>query len=145
MPNRMPTGCLLVGTTRCVRATVARHRKPGNPARRASMVLESRRQQDHHAPAEDTVPPGRKREPTRWRRATTRRRCFKTVLYETKGPVYFLDPDGIEMELFGNTYATEEEGLAYMKSTRGGAAPLDIAAPEPPRPEIPKADFTRVG
>ena len=59
--------------------------------------------------------------------------------------VYFLDPDGIEMELFCDTYATEEEGLAYMKSTRGGAVPMDITAAEPPRAEIPKADFTRVG
>jgi len=59
--------------------------------------------------------------------------------------VYFLDPDGIEMELFSDTYATEEEGLAYMKSTRGGAVPMDITAAEPPRAEIPKADFTRVG
>ena len=59
--------------------------------------------------------------------------------------VYFLDPDGIEMELFSDTYATEEEGLAYMKSTRGGAVPMDIIAAEPPRAEIPKADFTRVG
>ena len=25
--------------------------------------------------------------------------------------VYFLDPDGIEMELFCDTFATEEEGL----------------------------------
>ena len=58
--------------------------------------------------------------------------------------VYFLDPDGIEMGRFCDTYATEEEGLAYMKATRGGAAPPDITAPEPPRPEIPKADFTRV-
>ena len=59
--------------------------------------------------------------------------------------VYFLDPDGIEMELFCDTFATEEEGLAYMKSTRGGAAPMDISAPEPSRPEIPKADYTKVG
>ena len=50
--------------------------------------------------------------------------------------VYFLDPDGIEMELFSDT---------YMKSTRGGAVPMDITAPEPPRAKIPKADFTRVG
>src|SRR5881397_428778 len=35
--------------------------------------------------------------------------------------VYFLDPDGIMIELFSDTYATEEEGLAYMKFTRGGA------------------------
>jgi catechol 2,3-dioxygenase len=59
--------------------------------------------------------------------------------------VYFLDPDGIEMELFCDTFATEEEGLAYMKSTRGGADPMDITAPEPSRPEIPKADYTKVG
>src|SRR4029434_2612681 len=58
--------------------------------------------------------------------------------------VYFLDPDGIMMELFSDTYATEEEGLAYMKSTRGGAAPMDITAAEPPRAEIPQADFTRM-
>jgi catechol 2,3-dioxygenase len=59
--------------------------------------------------------------------------------------VYFLDPDGIEMELFCDTYATEEEGLAYMKSTRGGADPMDITAPEPPKAEIPKGDYTKVG
>ena len=59
--------------------------------------------------------------------------------------VYFLDPDGIEMELFSDAYATEEEGLAYMKSTRGGAVPMDITSAEPPREEIPRADFTRVG
>jgi catechol 2,3-dioxygenase len=59
--------------------------------------------------------------------------------------VYFLDPDGIEMELFCDTFATEEEGLAYMKSTRGGADPMDITAPEPARPQIPKADYTKVG
>jgi catechol 2,3-dioxygenase len=59
--------------------------------------------------------------------------------------VYFLDPDGIEMELFCNTFATEDEGLAYMKSTTGRASPMDITAPEPPRPEIPHGDFTQVG
>ena len=58
--------------------------------------------------------------------------------------VYFLDPDGIEMELFCNTYATEKEGLEYMKSTLGGGVPMDIAAAEPPRPEIPRADYTRI-
>src|SRR2546425_6912683 len=57
----------------------------------------------------------------------------------------FLDPDGIEMELFSDAYATEEEGLAYMKATRGGAVPMDITAAEPPRAEISQADFTRVG
>jgi catechol 2,3-dioxygenase len=59
--------------------------------------------------------------------------------------VYFLDPDGIEMELFCDTFATEEEGLSFMKSTGGRATPMDITAPEPARPAVPKADFTRVG
>ena len=59
--------------------------------------------------------------------------------------VYFLDPDGIEMELFCDTFATEAEGLIFMKSTGGRATPMDIAAPEPPRPAIPTGDFTRVG
>ena len=59
--------------------------------------------------------------------------------------VYFLDPDGIAMELFCNTFATEEEGLAYMKSSPGGADPLDITAPEPARPAMPKGDYTKVG
>jgi catechol 2,3-dioxygenase len=58
--------------------------------------------------------------------------------------VYFLDPDGIEMELFCNTFATEKEGLEYTKSTLGGGMPMDISAPEPPRPEIPSGDFTKV-
>jgi len=49
------------------------------------------------------------------------------------------------MELFSDTYATEEEGLAHMKSTRGGAVPMDISTAEPPRAEIPQADFTRIG
>ena len=59
--------------------------------------------------------------------------------------VYFLDPDGIEMELFCDTFATEEEGLAFMKSTGGRATPMDITASEPARPATPRADFTRVG
>ena len=59
--------------------------------------------------------------------------------------VYFLDPDGIEMELFCDTFATEEEGLAFMKSTGGRATPMDISAAEPARPATPKADFTKVG
>jgi catechol 2,3-dioxygenase len=59
--------------------------------------------------------------------------------------VYFLDPAGIEMELFCDTFATEEEGLAYMKGSRGGGGPMDITAPEPPRPEMPKGDYTKVG
>ena len=59
--------------------------------------------------------------------------------------VYFLDPDGIEMELFCDTFATEEEGLNFMKSTGGRATPLDISAPEPARPVTPKGDYTKVG
>ena len=51
--------------------------------------------------------------------------------------VYFFDPDGITMELFADTFATNEDGLAYMRATRAHADPLDITAPEPPRPEIP--------
>jgi len=59
--------------------------------------------------------------------------------------VYFLDPDGIEMELFCNTFDTEEEGLAFMKATPGQAIPIDITAPEPVRPAIPTGDYTKVG
>jgi catechol 2,3-dioxygenase len=60
--------------------------------------------------------------------------------------VYFLDPDGIMMELFADSFATEEEGLAYMSAPgRPMATPMDIAAPEPPRPEIPQADYAKVG
>jgi catechol 2,3-dioxygenase len=59
--------------------------------------------------------------------------------------VYFLDPDGIEMELFCDTFDTEAEGLAFMKATPGQAKPIDITAPEPARPAIPQADFTKVG
>lgn len=58
--------------------------------------------------------------------------------------VYFLDPDGIEMELFSDTYATQEEGLAYMKATPGGADPMDIDAPEPAAAKIPDADYSKV-
>jgi len=45
--------------------------------------------------------------------------------------VYFLDPDGIEMELFSDTFATEEEGLAFMKAGRGRGA---VSAQTPGRP-----------
>ena len=58
--------------------------------------------------------------------------------------VYFLDPDGLMMELYCNTFETEEEGLAFMKATPGQATPMDIAAPEPTRPVIPAGDFTKV-
>jgi catechol 2,3-dioxygenase len=59
--------------------------------------------------------------------------------------VYFLDPDGIERELFCDTFDTEAEGLAFMQATPGQATPIDITAPEPTRPAIPQGDFTRVG
>ena len=59
--------------------------------------------------------------------------------------VYFLDPDGLKMELFCDTFATEEEGLTFMKSTGGRATPMDITAPEPAKPATPKGDYTRVG
>lgn len=58
--------------------------------------------------------------------------------------VYFLDPDGLMMELYCNTFDTEEEGLAFMKATPGQATPMDIAAPEPSRPTIPVGDFAKV-
>jgi catechol 2,3-dioxygenase len=59
--------------------------------------------------------------------------------------VYFLDPDGIMMELFCDTFDTEAEGLAFMQATPGQATPIDIHATEPPRPAIPTTDFTKVG
>lgn len=59
--------------------------------------------------------------------------------------VYFLDPDGIEMELFCDTFATQAEGLAYMKATPGQATPMDIRAPEPAKPDIPAADYSSIG
>ena len=59
--------------------------------------------------------------------------------------VYFLDPDGIEMELFCDTFDTEAEGLAFMQATRGQATPMDISSPEPPRPQVPQGDYTKVG
>lgn len=59
--------------------------------------------------------------------------------------VYFLDPDGIAMELYCNTFDTEEEGLAFMKATPGQATPMDITAPEPARPAIPAGDFAKIG
>lgn len=58
--------------------------------------------------------------------------------------VYFLDPDGLMMELYCNTFDTEEEGLAFMKATPGQATPMDIAAPEPSRPAVPAGDFTKI-
>jgi len=35
--------------------------------------------------------------------------------------VYFLDPDGIMMELFCDTFDTQAKGLAFMKATSGQA------------------------
>ena len=58
--------------------------------------------------------------------------------------VYFLDPDGLMMELFCDTFDTEAEGLAFMKSTPGQATPMNIGAPEPSRPAIPAADFSKI-
>ena len=57
--------------------------------------------------------------------------------------VYFLDPDGIMMELFCDSFATDAEGLAFMKATPGQARPFDVTAAMPPRPAIPEADFSR--
>lgn len=59
--------------------------------------------------------------------------------------VYFLDPDGIKMELYCDTFATDEDGLAFMRSSSGRGTTLDITCSEPPRPEIPNADSTKVG
>jgi catechol 2,3-dioxygenase len=58
--------------------------------------------------------------------------------------VYFLDPDGLMMELYCNTFDTEEEGLAFMKATPGQATPIDISAVEPPRPVIPAGDYSKL-
>jgi catechol 2,3-dioxygenase len=55
----------------------------------------------------------------------------------TTRSVYFRDPDGILMELFSDTFPTNEEGLAFMRSTTGRGTPMDIGAPEPARLEIP--------
>ena len=57
--------------------------------------------------------------------------------------VYFLDPDGIMMELFCDTFSSQAEGLAFMMATPGQATPIDIHAPAPPRLAIPHADFSR--
>ena len=56
--------------------------------------------------------------------------------------VYFHDPDGIVMELFADTFATNEEGLRYIRATKSHTKPLDISAAEPPRPEIPEVQLT---
>ena len=56
--------------------------------------------------------------------------------------VYFLDPDGIMMELFCDTFASQADGLAFMKATPGQGKQIDIAAAAPPLPDIPQADFS---
>jgi catechol-2,3-dioxygenase len=56
--------------------------------------------------------------------------------------VYFQDPDGIMMELFCDTFASQAEGLAFMKATPGQAKPIDLSAQAPSRPAIPQADFS---
>jgi catechol 2,3-dioxygenase len=58
--------------------------------------------------------------------------------------VYFLDPDGLMMEIYANTFDTEDEGLAFMKATPGQATPMDIAGVEPPRPAIPAGDHSKL-
>ena len=57
--------------------------------------------------------------------------------------VYFLDPDGMEMELFCDAFDTEAQGLAFLQATPGKADPIDIQAPPPPAPEIPQGDYTK--
>jgi catechol-2,3-dioxygenase len=56
--------------------------------------------------------------------------------------VYFLDPDGIMMELFCDSFDSDAEGLAFMKATPGQARPFDVTAAAPARPAIPQADFS---
>ena len=53
--------------------------------------------------------------------------------------VYSLDPDGMLMELFFDTFANDEDGLAYLRSTSARATPLDITGPESPVLDIPEA------
>jgi len=57
--------------------------------------------------------------------------------------VYFLDPDGIMMELFCDSFDSDAEGLAFMKATPGQAKPFDVTAAAPPRAAIPPTDFSR--
>ena len=58
----------------------------------------------------------------------------------TTRSVYFCDPDGMLMELYSDTFVNEADGLAFMRSVSARGTPLDINAPEPPVPEIPKAE-----
>jgi catechol 2,3-dioxygenase len=63
-----------------------------------------------------------------------------TVDFGFMRTVSVIDPDGMKLELFVNTYATNEEGLAMMKhhvSPPGRPPTYDILGPEPPAPEIP--------
>jgi catechol 2,3-dioxygenase len=69
----------------------------------------------------------------------------RIVDHGTTRSVYFLDPDGLRMELFSDSFATNEEGLAFIKASPGSVTPLDITAPEPARPAMPQAEYTKVG
>ena len=51
--------------------------------------------------------------------------------------MYFLDPDGLQMELFADGFADQKEGMRYIKSTQAHGDPLDLTQPEPVQPEIP--------
>jgi len=61
--------------------------------------------------------------------------------------VSVVDPDGMRIELFVNTYATDEEGLAMMKyheSPPGRPPTYDILGPEPVAPPIPAHEIEAV-
>lgn len=63
-----------------------------------------------------------------------------TVDFGFMRTVSVVDPDGMRLELFANTYATDKEGLAMMKhhaAPAGRPPTYDILGPEPPKPEIP--------
>jgi hypothetical protein len=48
------------------------------------------------------------------------------------------------MELFADAFATEAEGLAYMRAPgRPAATPMDITALEPSQPKIPEAGYAQ--
>ena len=63
-----------------------------------------------------------------------------TVDFGFMRTVSIADPDGIRLELFANTYATDEEGLAAISSQGAPTGPsptYDPLGPEPPAPKIP--------
>jgi hypothetical protein len=37
------------------------------------------------------------------------------------------------------------DGLAFRHAPPGQATPMDISAPEPPKPAMPRGDYTKVG